>query len=281
MTSESWAIRTMTVEDFDLMLGWAAAEGWNPGRADASCFRSTDPGGFLCGTLDSRPVASISVVRYGATYGFLGFYIVLPELRGRGYGYRLWQAGLDRLAGRDIGLDGVVAQQANYAREGFVLAHRNMRWGGSALSAKAAPGVVDATTLPVARLLAWDAPYFPAPREIFLRSWIAAPGHAARVLLRDGDIAGWGVVRPCRDGHRIGPLVAVDEGAAEEVFAALASLAAPGPVFLDAPECNGMVAALARRHGLAPVFETARMYRGTAPALPLDRIYGITSLELG
>ena len=39
--------------------------------------------------------------------------------------------------------------------------------------------------------------------------------------------------------------------------------------------------ALAARHGLQPVLETARMCAGGALALPLQRIYGITSLELG
>jgi hypothetical protein len=29
------------------------------------------------------------------------------------------------------------------------------------------------------------------------------------------------------------------------------------------------------------VFETARMYRGPEPTLPLDRIYGITTYALG
>jgi len=271
----------MTADDLARTLDWAATEGWNPGRADAACFRAADPDGFLVGTLDGVPVASISVVRYGDGFGFLGIYIVVPALRGEGWGYRLWQAGMARLDGRVVGLDGVVAQQANYAKEGFVLAHRNVRWGGSVAATVPAPGIVPADTLPMARLAAWDGPYFPGPREAFLRGWLGTPGHAARVLLRDGDIAGWGVARPCRDGHRIGPLVAVDEEGAEAVFSALASTAAPGPVFLDVPEPNAEAAALARRHGLSPTFETARMYRGPAPALPLDRIYGITSLELG
>jgi hypothetical protein len=29
------------------------------------------------------------------------------------------------------------------------------------------------------------------------------------------------------------------------------------------------------------VFETARMYTGEAPALPMERLYGVTSFELG
>jgi hypothetical protein len=56
---------------------------------------------------------------------------------------------------------------------------------------------------------------------------------------------------------------------------------AAASVFLDVPEPNQPALGLAARYGLTPAFETARMYRGAAPALPLDRIYGITSFELG
>ena len=38
---------------------------------------------------------------------------------------------------------------------------------------------------------------------------------------------------------------------------------------------------LALRNGMQPCFETARMYTGTFPALPLDKVFGITSFELG
>jgi len=30
-----------------------------------------------------------------------------------------------------------------------------------------------------------------------------------------------------------------------------------------------------------PVFETARMYTGAIPELPMDRLFGVTSFELG
>ena len=44
---------------------------------------------------------------------------------------------------------------------------------------------------------------------------------------------------------------------------------------------NHRAIALAKRWGLTPVFETARMYRGPPPELPLDRIFGIATFELG
>ena len=119
MPGSNYRIRTMTEREVALAIEWAAVEGWNPGRHDAPCFRTADPDGFLIGLLDDEPVATISVVRYGTAFGFLGLYIVKPGHRGRGYGLALWNAGVAFLGARTIGLDGVVAQQSNYRQSGF------------------------------------------------------------------------------------------------------------------------------------------------------------------
>ena len=82
--AHDYRIRPMQRDEVALALDWAAAEGWNPGLHDAPCFHAADPQGFLLGLLDEEPVATISVVKYGADFGFLGFYIVKPGFRGRG-----------------------------------------------------------------------------------------------------------------------------------------------------------------------------------------------------
>ena len=122
---------------------------------------------------------------------------------------------------------------------------------------------------------------FPAVRPAFLRAWLNAPGHVGRALLRDGRLAAWGVIRPCRAGFKISPLVADDRAGAEGVFGALVAAAGGGEIFLDVPEPNHNAVALARSHGLTPVFETARMYTGPTRPIRLDRVFGVTSLELG
>jgi hypothetical protein len=81
-------------------------------------------------------------------------------------------------------------------------------------------------------------------------------------------------------GFKVGPLFADDEQFAEELFCALTANMS-GTVFLDAPEANPAAVALARRHGKREVFATARLYTKEAPPLPLERIFGVTSLELG
>lgn len=274
-------VRTMRPEEIAIAIDWAAAEGWNPGHGDAACFAAPDPEGFLIGEIDGVPAATISCVNYDERFAFLGFYIVRKELRGRGYGLRIWNAAIAHAGGRIIGLDGVVAQQANYAKSGFALAYANVRYGGLARLDAPSADVVPLQDLPFGAVEADDATVFPAPRAGFLRAWIDAPGHQGRALVRDGRLAAWGVIRPCRTGFKIGPLVADDRAAAEAVLAALLPRSGGEAVFLDVPAVNRRAVGLAQDLGLAPVFETARMYTGPIAPLRLERLFGVTTFELG
>jgi predicted GNAT family acetyltransferase len=282
-----FAIRAMTPADLALAIDWAAREGWNPGLHDAAPFHAADPEGFLMGTLDGEPVAAISAVRYGEGFGFIGFYIVKPACRGQGFGLALWQAALARLRGRVVGLDGVLAQQDNYRRSGFALAYHNMRFEGVAEhaqtdSAEAPAILVPLREIPEARLQDYDCDFFPEARAEFLRAWIAQPGTVALGAVQEGGLVGYGVARPCRVGWKIGPLCADSPDLAEALFSALqARMSAGAPFFLDIPACNAAAWALVARRGMRMTFETARMYLGPEPNLDLERIYGITSFELG
>ena len=216
----------MSRDEVDVAVAWAAREGWNPGLHDADCFHATDPTGFLLGMLGEQPIATISVVAYGDAFGFLGFYIVDPNERGKGYGIQIWRAGMAYLGERNVGLDGVVAQQDNYRKSGFALAYRNIRYGGDVPRPTPRPGrlqLVPIDRVPFATLAAYDRPLFPAPREAFLRCWIARPGTVARAALSDGAIVGYGAIRPCRTGYKIGPLFANDATIAEALFLDLAT----------------------------------------------------------
>lgn len=276
-------VRTLTPSEAVTAIDWAAAEGWNPGLSDLPCFLAQDPGLFLALEQGGRLAALIAATRYAGGFGFIGFYIARPEQRGQGHGIAVWRAAMAQLEGRLVGLDGVVAQQANYRKSGFLLAWNNIRFAGPApaLAAPAA-GIVDAAAVPFAALAALDRSVFPAPREDFLRAWLTAPGHVALAALRDGAVTGFGVIRPAREGHKLAPLVADDAGTAEALAAALIARVPPGGVVsIDVPEPQRDAVRLAESLGLTPVFETARMYTGPAPAARLPRIYGITSFELG
>jgi GNAT superfamily N-acetyltransferase len=277
---ESFVISTATRSDVELAVRWAEREGWNPGLSDAECFRAADPEGFLLGTLGQRPVATISAVSYPG-YAFVGLYIVDPAFRGQGYGMRIWTAAMERTDGVVTGLDGVVAQQDNYRRSGFTLAHRTIRFTG-ALDGRNDPEVVPLSGADLDEVAAYDRPCFGAPRRGFLEQWLGQPGAQALGVRSGARLTGYGVVRPAHEGFKVGPLFADDAGTAAAILAGLARHAGPrSTVVLDVPESNAAGVALAREAGMVPVFETARMYRGGDPGLPVDRVFGITSFELG
>jgi len=273
----------MNRQEMAMAIDWAALEGWNPGFYDEYCFYAADPNGFLIGLLVDEPVATVSVVKYGDSFGFLGFYMVKPEHRGKGYGLQIWNAGLEYLKGLTIGLDGVVAQQNNYKKSGFALAYRNIRYEGAGGGCfQANTGIVPLSTLPFTEICAYDAPFFPGSRRQFLRCWIDQPQSTALGILRNRRLAGYGVLRICRTGYKVGPLFADNPDIAEELFLALKATVPEGvPLFLDTPAVNLAAVDLAERHGLKVVFETARMYRGTPPDLPINRLFGVTTFELG
>jgi len=281
-------VRQASAADFAVAIEWAAAEGWNPGLDDLAAFHGADPQGFLIGRLGNEPVSSISVVRYGKDFGVLGFYIVHPDHRGKGAGIATWNAGMAHLEGRVVGLDGVVDQQDNYRKSGFVYAGRNVRHAGRPTTGpggEECPGIRSVTADDLPALLAFDRPFFAASRESFIVAWVTPdPGiqRTTKVAVADGNISGYGVIRACRRGFKVGPLFADDEKTATGLFLALCGSAGPeAEISLDTPEDNPAAVRLAERFGLQPVFETARMYRGPALELPLPRIFGITTFELG
>lgn len=289
--AKEFKIRNMTRSEAYELVDWAASEGWNPGLHDADLFWGTDPEAFVAAELDGVLIGGGTITSYDGEFGFMGFFIMRPEYRGRGLGNKLWHARRDRLLGRlrpgaTIGLDGVFAMQDFYAKGGFVFSHRNIRFRANVpkhpvTSLPDGEDVVPLAAIPFERVLDHDRTCFPAPRPTFLKGWISQPDALALGCLRDGKLSGYGVVRRCRDGCKIGPLFADDAHAANALYLHLGEFAVNGPLFLDAPENNPAAIEFVHQYGMSEVYGCARMYLGPPPVLVHDRIYGVTTFELG
>lgn len=287
MTNATISFRGMTRDELEIAVQWAAQEGWNPGLYDADVFWRTDPNGFLALVVDGEMVGCGSIVSYDGNFGFMGFFIIRPDLRGKGLGSKLWirrrDLLLERLApGAAIGMDGVFAMQPFYAKGGFKFEQRNLRMQGVAIRKEYDKTRVSAiSTSDLSAVLKFDREHFGFERETFLRGWLDMPESFAYKYVENGSLQGFGLIRKCQTGWKVGPLFARNFSIADELYKALACNAVGEAIFLDAPEINPDAMKLAATYELIECFGCARMYYGTAPVLPWHEIFGITSFELG
>lgn len=278
----TFKIRQMNEKEVQYAVDWARKEGWNPGLNDAECFYKADPKGFFIGLLDNEPIATGCAIKYDDNFGFCGLYIVKPEFRAHGYGLELTHARLKYLGDRTVGLDGVLNKVSKYERLGYVQAHLNQRY-----SLKEIPKfqkhvqVIPCREIPFVKLEEFDRRYFPAPRTAFLKQWISQPKAHALVYSDNGILRGYGVIRKCHEGYKIGPLFANSSQAASALFESLCSKASGGPIYLDVPKPNDLAQQLVKEYRLDPGFEVIRMYRNGTPEFDLNGVFGLTTFELG
>lgn len=266
-------IRTANLSDLRVMADWAAAEGWNPGQDDAEAFLAADPGGFFVSEVDGQLAACISVVNHAADYAFLGFYICAPEFRGQGIGYALWQHALAHAGDRTVGLDGVAAQEANYARSGFVRAGSTRRLVGR-LDGPADGQAYQPNDLD--HVLSLDKGATGIDRRAFLTAWVTGTD-TRRTVVTD---SGFATARLCRDGCKIGPVIAPDADSAVRLARGAARALGHEDIIIDVPDSQTAFDAALRARNFVETFATARMYRGPAPH-GNGTEYAIATMELG
>ena len=278
----NYQIKPATLEWVRLMLAWADVEGWNPGLKDDLSFYVADNNGFFIGYLDDKPISCISKVKYSEEYSFIGFYIVHPDYRGKGYGYKIWQYALNHNKTNFCALDAVLEQQDNYKKEGFKFAYRNLSYAmhPGILTERASEFLCNPKDADITELVKFDAKCFPAPRKMFLQSWIGS--YTAYMYKDHEEIRGYGVIRPCSTGYKIGPLFAENREIAQDILVGLVnSIPKSSTVYIDLPDANPQALLLVEYFKMTARFETARMYLNGTPEVNMDYIFGATTLELG
>ncbi|WP_028865758.1 GNAT family N-acetyltransferase [Psychromonas aquimarina] len=279
---DNYRIRKMSKDELQLAVDWAAKEGWNPGLHDAELFFNADAQGFFAGEINGRIAAVGSAVCYDNSYAFCGLYIVAPEFRGRGLGLALTKARLEQCGDRNIGIDGVLENVEIYQRVGYKPFYMNHRFQTEAsVQDFDNKSIEQISEEHITEIINYDRQCFPAKREIFLRQWIQQPEGRALFYSFEGKIKGFAVRRKCQQGYKIGPLFADNIHIARELFKALQQDIHGEIVILDVPENNPAAMTLARENAMQEVFATMRMYQKGLPDIEHNKIYGITTFELG
>lgn len=98
--------------------------------------------------------------------------------------------------------------------------YSNLRFEGRG-EGEVPDGLVKISAVPFEDLLDYDRRMFPAPRAGFLEGWIKQPDSFAYAEFEAKKLRGYGVIRKCRRGYKIGPLFADDLPTAEKIFQAL------------------------------------------------------------
>lgn len=272
-------IRAMRPEELKYIEQWSVEEGWNPGINDVACYSRMDMGGFMLAEADGVPAGCGVVLNFSDTFSSVGALIVRPEYRGGRVGVAIIRKGSVYIGKRTSFFDSVEEKVHSYMLFGGKTLYPIVRVGMKAVHAEYdGSDIVDLTGFPFERLMKYDSAFFPADRSLLMTPWIQQkPDGAALGILRNGELAGYGVIRKAYTGYRIEPFYAESPELAERLLLALlARVPADSPVYLNIPETNPNTAVWVRKYSMEPQFRLVRMYRG--PKLPdcdVAKVYSV------
>lgn len=279
--------RQLDYTGLETLVKWAIYEGWNSGPHDAKAFWETDPKGFYGCYKDDELIGGGSIVSYNGDFGFMGFFIVKPAYRAMGIGRKLWHLRRDTLLSRlkanaPIGMDGVVAMQDFYEKGGFKTAFRDLRYEKMGQQFELHPAISSITKDDLQNVLALDKECFGYARPQFMEHWLKLPDSKTfKYSDENGLLKGFAMIRKVNVGYKVCPLFAENKAIAEELYKACLNGAAGELLYLDIPMANPMALELVEAYEATYVFECARMYLGEAPKMNLQKVFGITTFELG
>lgn len=282
----SLQFQKLDYEGLQTLVQWAEHEGWNPGPNDAEVYWATDPDGYYGYFHNRELIAGGSIVSYNQEFGFMGFFIVKPEHRATGIGRKLWYERRDTLLSRlhpnaTIGMDGVVDMQGFYQKGGFEIAFKDERYERIGKVFTIDSNISAITDKDIENILDYDKQCFGYSRPQFLQPWLKMPDNKTFKYLGNGKLLGFAIVRKANVGYKVCPLFAETPIVAEELYKACLNSVVGEPLYLDIPMVNSAAIDLVKKYEAKYVFECARMYLGTPPKVDTNKIYGITTFELG
>jgi hypothetical protein len=220
-------IRPFTSDNIPDALRLCAQANWNHVAADWQRIIDLLPEACL-GGFDGNVMRSTCTLTQFGKQGWVGTFLVDERLRGTGEGKAICRATLNKaeaLGIETLGIDSSDLGRPIYSKNGFFLTDQGIElWTGVAPEAGPAdPSVVALRPAPAhwGSLLSLDRHSVAVDRGRQLRHLADEQGASCRLLMEDGQVAGFGFVRPGKMTGAIGPVVAKDLARAQKVVQAL------------------------------------------------------------
>lgn len=286
-SNSEYRIEKMTKEDMKMMIDRAIAEGWTESYDSMDLFYEMDPNGYFKGMIGDEVVSVVSAVQYPDNYAFMGYYIVAPQYRGRGYGLKLFQHALDYCKGCLVGLDAVESRAPTYEKIGFVTSEGSDRYVGTAKKATVPLNVISYEPKHFDDIAEYDKPFFPSQRRDFLKQWLVIPNAKTVVYYNDDHkLQGYGSIHKTNKGWEIAPLYADTREIAKSILIALVNQIDEGSYFgVNCPDTNKDAVDLFNEkdniYGFHLYFHNLRMYKDGMPQLDIPRSFSVLSLSVG
>jgi GNAT superfamily N-acetyltransferase len=280
-------IEIRTLKSADIPFGMMLKEdaGWNQLPSDWARLIAVEPNGCFMTNYDGRDVGTVTTTGYEKRFGWVGMFLIHPEMRRMGIGTKLLMHGIEYLETKEISavrLDATATGRQLYKKIGFVDEYLLERRQGIA-EALDIPSSLQIVTGSIEQICAYDAPIFGADRSRVLKLLaIDSVDHPVVALDSDGGIRGYIMVRRGANCHYIGPWVADDADIAQSLWRWALARIQHKPFFVDVSLANPDVDAIVPK-GIFPVQrQLVCMVRGKNryPGCP-QRVYGIAGPEMG
>lgn len=288
-------IRALSESDIPFAMDLKNIAGWNQTERDWQDYLHFDREGCFLAEFGGEKAGTMTTIRYGDRFGWIGMVLVHPDYRGRGIATQLLQLGIRHLREqgvRCVKLDATAMGKKVYVPLGFAEEYDVRRYERkAAVSALETTGdaassyrgeVRSVTETDLEEIAIFDAAIFGANRKAVLERLRARKPKYAFVTRDCRGITGYLMAHQGYEAVQIGPWAATDDRAAESLLAVLLAEVGAGSVFFDLPCPNVEGIRLAEKAGFRVQRSFCRMYLGdnAYPGLP-KLVFGTSGAEKG
>jgi predicted GNAT family acetyltransferase len=234
-------------------------------------------------------VATVTTISYQGRFAWIGMVLVDPEFRKQGIGTRLLEHAIEYLDQSHIAtmkLDATPLGKPLYEKFGFVTEYEIERWilkQPSPLPSMRGPSEVRLlNTAPLDEVLECDQELFGANRDFLVRSLHDQAPAFALGIWENGFVQGYGFGRRGLFADHLGPWMATNRDAAEQILQAFLAVSRRETIVVDSLTANAFTIDLLKGYGFARSRPLTRMFRGSNqyPGKP-ERLCAILGPEFG